>query len=132
MANSIQTYNSDHIIIDDDDLNYIIRMFLEEVESNPKRYHLLLDHTVLWNDTVENYTVGCIRLELDKLPKDEMAIAQFRNLISAADKRVDSFGDYIDADFLNENWSLSGVKHAGKYPVKDIRSAIDKLGKLLN
>lgn len=132
MGHSIQVIGKHHKIFKDGDLEILLGIMLDLVKANPSRYGFLLSLAPRWEKTRLHSGPGCIDMELDELASKADARGEILSLLSSVENYVDSLGDFIDADTVNERWGIEGVVWLDDYPSIRLKNAIDELRELVH
>lgn len=130
MGWSIQEVQSRHAIINDEDILALIATFTAMI--NRKLVHSEGLGTLMstWTSAVELAGPGTIDLELGQVSDSPAQLQTFHRLLSETQSVLDTFGDRVPRELLNEGPFGNTATFAKDYPVSRLTDTIRQLREL--
>jgi hypothetical protein len=111
MGHSFTDFRGKHIHSKDYKIETWLRLMVQEIDSIIAPPVWLCNAREFWIDHVRNYVNGCMDPELDRLIKNDDQLNTFLTLCKSVQSRLQSFGQTIPKEFLNELCELNPPNH---------------------
>jgi len=130
MAHSIQLIGEKAEAFNDLDLLVLVGLMISELEHNAGEYSALRPYIDIWSESRFAYAPGVIDLRLNDAVSRAGGRDQLEQLLSAVERRLESFGEIVPASKLNSQWPVPGVTFHD-YSTSLVENAINKLKRLI-